>query len=72
MFAWKNLCLSTLLACGLASSTAGRTSQNVNQTPPQAQTTVTAPVKTIDQALDRVIAREHERSSHHPAFQPGD
>ena len=70
MFAWKNLCLSTLLACGLASSTAGRTSQNANQTPPQAQTTVSAPVKTIDQALDRVIAREHEQVATIRRFSP--
>ena len=60
MLAWKNLCLSTLLACGLASSITGRMAQSVDQTHHQEGAAIAAPVKTIDQATDRVIAREHD------------
>jgi len=70
MLAWKNLCLSTLLACGLGTSITARTAQSVDQTQPQEGAAIAAPVKTIDQATDRVIAREHDEVATIQRFSP--
>ena len=70
MLAWKNFCLQTLLACGLANSITARTAQSVDQTQPQEGAAVAAPVKTIDQATDRVIAREHDEVATIQRFSP--
>jgi hypothetical protein len=70
MRAWTNFCISAILASGLASSIAGRAAQSVDHPQPQAETTVTAPVKTIDQATDRVIAREHDEVATIRRFSP--
>ena len=70
MRAWTNFCLSAILASGLASSIAGGTAQSVDHLQPQAETAVTAPVKTIDQATDRVIAREHDEVATIRRFNP--
>jgi hypothetical protein len=70
MLAWKNFCLQTLLACGLASSITARTAQSVDQTQPQEGAATAAPVKTIDQATDRVIAREHDEVATIQRFSP--
>jgi hypothetical protein len=70
MRAWTNFCISAILASGPASSIAGRAAQSVDHPQPQAETTVTAPVKTIDQATDRVIAREHDEVATIRRFSP--
>jgi hypothetical protein len=70
MRVWITFCLSTLLASGVASSISGRPAQSANQTQPQAETANIAPVKTIDQATDRVIAREHNEVATIRRFSP--
>src|ERR1700733_4220898 len=51
----KNLCFSFFLISTLAGSVAAQTADQVPQNSPNA-----SPVVTVDQAIDRVIAREHD------------
>ncbi len=60
MRTWKNFCLSILLAGGLAGTAWAQATQTADQTRPQAGTTTAGPVTTVDQAIDRMIAREHD------------
>src|ERR1700690_1750787 len=55
----KKLILASLLLGGLATAGSAQT-QKADQTRPQAGNTTAAPVTTVDQAIDRVIAREHD------------
>jgi hypothetical protein len=58
----KNFCFSMLLvgaAAGLAAAQAQQT-QTAEQTQPQPASTTAAPVTTVNQAIDRIIAREHD------------
>ena len=61
MRTWKNFCLSIFLAGGLA-GVASAQMQNADQTQPQpaTATATAAPVTTVNQAIDRLIAREHD------------
>jgi hypothetical protein len=60
MRTWKNFFLSAILAGTVASVSSAQT-QTADQTQPQAGSSATAgPVTTVDQAIDRVIAREHD------------
>lgn len=59
MRTWKSFCLSIFLVGGLA-GVASAQMQNADQTQPQPGTAAAAPVTTVNQAIDRLIAREHD------------
>jgi len=65
----KSFCLTVLLAASLAGSASAQTNQTADQTQPQAGATA-GPVTTVDQAIDRVIAREHEEIATIRRFNP--
>jgi len=69
MVTWKSFCLAILLAGGLTAVASAQTTQTADQTQPQAGVTG-APVTTVDQAIDRVIAREHEEIATIRRFNP--
>jgi len=69
MVTWKSFCLAILLAAGLTAVASGQTTQTADQTQPQAGVTG-APVTTVDQAIDHVIAREHEEIATIRRFNP--
>jgi hypothetical protein len=59
MRTWKGFCLSILLVGALAGVASAQT-QTADQTQPKPGTTIAAPVTTVNQAIDRMIAREHD------------
>jgi hypothetical protein len=65
----KNFCLTVLLAGSLAGTASAQNNQTADQTQPQAGPTA-GPVTTVDQAIDRVIAREHEEIATIRRFNP--
>ena len=65
----KNFCLAVLLAGSLAGTASAQNNQTADQTQPQAGATA-GPVTTVDQAIDRVIAREHEEIATIRRFNP--
>jgi hypothetical protein len=65
----KNFCLTVLLAGSLAGTAPAQNNQTADQTQPQAGATA-GPVTTVDQAIDRVIAREHEEIATIRRFNP--
>jgi hypothetical protein len=65
----KNIFLTVLLAGSLASIASAQNTQTADQTQPQAGAAA-APVTTVDQAIDRVIAREHEEVATIRRFNP--
>ena len=69
MVTWKSFCLTILLAGGLTSAASAQTTQTADQTQPQIGATG-APVTTVDQAIDRVIAREREEIATIRRFNP--
>jgi hypothetical protein len=69
MVTWKSFCFAILLAAGLTGVASAQTTQTADQTQPQAGATG-APVTTVDQAIDRVIAREHEEIATIRRFNP--
>jgi hypothetical protein len=69
MVTWKSLCLSIFLAGSLAGVASAQSTQTADQTQPQSGVTG-APVTTVDQAIDRVIAREHEEIATIRRFNP--
>src|ERR1700689_915792 len=69
MVTWKGFCLTVLLAGGLTSVASAQTPQTADQTQPQAGATA-APVTPVDQAIDRIIAREHEEIATIRRFNP--
>ncbi|HXO05673.1 MAG TPA: hypothetical protein VN884_08585 [Candidatus Sulfotelmatobacter sp.] len=69
MVMWKSFCLTILLAASLAGAASAQSTQTADQTQPQAGV-AGAPVTTVDQAIDRVIAREHEEIATIRRFNP--
>ena len=65
----KNIFVTVLLAGSLASIASAQNTQTADQTQPQAGATA-GPVTTVDQAIDRVIAREHEEVATIRRFNP--
>jgi hypothetical protein len=59
MRTWKGFCLSILLVGALAGVASAQT-QTADQTQPKPGITTAAPVTTVNQAIDRMIAREHD------------
>jgi hypothetical protein len=70
MRTWKNFCLSILLVGGLAGTASAQATQTADQTRPQAGAATAGPVTTVDQAIDRVIAREHDEIATIRRFTP--
>jgi hypothetical protein len=66
---WKNVCLSLALFGSVAGGVAAQT-QAANQAPAQSGPANAGPVVTVDQAIDRVIAREHEEIATIRRFSP--
>ncbi len=61
MRTWKNLCCSVLLVGAAAGWAMAQQSQPADQTQPANSAAATgAPVTTVNQAIDRIIAREHD------------
>jgi hypothetical protein len=58
----KNIALSVVLMGALAgvASAQAQTQQTADQTSPQAGNSAAGPVTTVNQAIDRIIAREHD------------
>jgi hypothetical protein len=69
MVTWKSFCLAILLAGGLTGVASAQSTQTADQTQPQAGVTG-APVTTVDQAIDRVIARERDEIATIRRFNP--
>ncbi|MGC1383312.1 MAG: hypothetical protein WA823_06010 [Candidatus Acidiferrales bacterium] len=65
---WKNVCLSLTLIGAAAGAISAQT-QPVNQTQPQSNPAA-SPVVTVDQAIDRIIAREREETATIRRFSP--
>jgi len=66
MGAWKNVAVSILLTGALAGIVGAQTQQQVDQTQPQTQPQTgssSVPVTTVNQAIDRIIAREHDQNT---------
>jgi len=66
---WKAIFFTAIVAAGLGSATPGQT-QTADQTQPQAGSTANAPVTTVNQAIDRIIAREHDEIATIRRFNP--
>ena len=61
MRTWKSFCLSMIVAGTLAGAASAQTqTQTADETQPRPSTTVSSPVTTVNQAIDRIIAREHD------------
>jgi hypothetical protein len=69
MRTWKNLIFSAFLVGALAGVATAQT-QTADKTQPQAATSMNVPVTTVDQAIDRVIAREHDEIGTIRRFSP--
>src|SRR5215472_7836498 len=65
MCTWKNRFVSVVLAGAFAGAAAAQTQQKADQTQPPAgsQAGTSAPVTTVNQAIDRIIAREHDENA---------
>ena len=66
----KSFGLAIILAGCLAGSVSAQTTQTADQTQPQAGANSSAPVVTVDQAIDHLIAREHDEVATIRRFSP--
>lgn len=66
----KSYGLGIILASCLAWSVSAQTTQTADQTQPQAGANTSAPVATVDQAIDHLIAREHDEVATIRRFSP--
>jgi hypothetical protein len=66
----KSFGLGIILAGCLAGSVSAQTTQTADQTQPQARANTAAPVVTVDQAIDHLIAREHDEVATIRRFSP--
>ena len=66
----KSFGLGIILASCLAGSVSAQTTQTADQTQPQAGANTSAPVVTVDQAIDHLIAREHDEIATIRRFSP--
>ena len=63
MRTWKNMCLATALVGALAGVAGAQTKQTADQTQPQPGNSTDSSVTTVNQAIDRMIAREHDQNA---------
>jgi hypothetical protein len=66
----KSFGLGIILAGLLAGSVSAQATQTADQTQPQAGANISAPVVTVDQAIDHLIAREHDEVATIRRFSP--
>jgi hypothetical protein len=66
----KSFGLGIILAGLLAGSVSAQATQTADQTQPQAGANTSAPVVTVDQAIDHLIAREHDEVATIRRFSP--
>jgi hypothetical protein len=66
----KSFCFAIILAGTLAGTVSAQTTQTADQTQPQVGNSTAAPVVTVDQAIDRIIAREHDEVATIRRFSP--
>ena len=66
----KSFGMGIILASCLAWSVSAQTTQTADQTQPQAGANNSAPVVTVDQAIDHLIAREHDEVATIRRFSP--
>ena len=66
----KSFAFAIILAGFLAGSVSAQTTQTADQTRPQAGASTSAPVVTVDQAIDHLIAREHDEVATIRRFSP--
>src|SRR5271154_6832116 len=69
MSVWNRLCFSIILA-GTLSGFAGAQAQVADRTQPQASNSTTAPATTVNQTIDRIIAREHDENAAIGRYRP--
>jgi hypothetical protein len=62
MRTWKIFCLTTALVGALA-GVSGAQTPAAEQTQPPSGTSTSAPVTTVNEAIDRIIAREHDENA---------
>lgn len=68
---WKTIFLSVILVGGVASTVSAQAqTQTADQTQPQAGSSANGPVTTVNQAIDRIIAREHDEIATIRRFNP--
>jgi hypothetical protein len=63
MCTWKNCLLALFLAGAFAGAAGAQQTQTADETQPQAGNSTASPVTTVNQAIDRVIAREHDENA---------
>ncbi|HTR46517.1 MAG TPA: hypothetical protein VMM16_03910 [Verrucomicrobiae bacterium] len=69
MRTWERFAVSTILVGALAGA-AGAQTQNVDQTQPQAGSSTAGTVTTVNEAIDRIVAREHDENATIRRFNP--
>ncbi len=63
MRTWKNLIFALMLAGAVAGTAGAQQTQTADETQPQAGASTSSPVTTVNQAIDRIIAREHDENA---------
>src|ERR1700722_4789228 len=63
MRTWKNLYFALILAGAFAGVAGAQQTQTADETQPRAGNTTSTPVTTVNQAIDRIIAREHDENA---------
>src|SRR5277367_4242533 len=63
MRTWKNLFFALMLAGAFAGAAGAQQTQTADETQPQTGNSTASPVTTVNQAIDRVIAREHDENA---------
>jgi len=63
MRTWKHLSFALILAGAFAGAAGAQQTQTADQTQPQAGASTSSPVTTVNQAIDRIIAREHDENA---------
>jgi hypothetical protein len=63
MRTWRNLIFALLLAGAVAGTAGAQQTQTADETQPQAGASTSSPVTTVNQAIDRIIAREHDENA---------
>ena len=63
MRTWKSFSVSIILLGALAGVTGAQTTQTADQTQPQPGVSTDSSVTTVNQAIDRMIAREHDENA---------
>jgi hypothetical protein len=63
MRTWKNFIFALMLAVAFAGAASAQQTQTADGTQPQANNSTSNPVTTVNQAIDRIVAREHDENA---------